>query len=189
MRHLSIADYDALEARARIDASYPALRAFHPAAFSAVNFPIRVTEERELIRYADIMHELAPRDDLRRKAFSGSEGEAIRKVAGQVRELTQRAFGRPVQALMCLFQPLLLVRAIEAIANARGRRLTVFEIGPGSGYLGAYLMNLGHAYISVDITQSLYLWQNRFFASIAHDGKEWALDARVEGDCIHIPWW
>jgi hypothetical protein len=78
---------------------------------------------------------------------------------------------------------------VEAIASARGRRLQIFEIGPGSGYLGAYLINAGHCYASMDITQALYLWQNRLFASIADDSQEWALDEGAKGKCIHVPWW
>jgi hypothetical protein len=42
---LSIKDYDAAEAAAITRAAYPAIRAFAPAAFTAVNFPTRVREE------------------------------------------------------------------------------------------------------------------------------------------------
>ena len=90
---------------------------------------------------------------------------------------------------MCLFPPIAILRAVEAIAGARGRRLKIFEIGPGSGYLGAYLINAGHSYASMDITQALYLWQNRLFASIAADGQEWVCDEGAGANCIHVPWW
>jgi hypothetical protein len=53
--NLSIEEYDRAEAQAIRRASYPAIRAFRPAAFSLANFPIRVTDERELIRYCDIV--------------------------------------------------------------------------------------------------------------------------------------
>jgi hypothetical protein len=82
-----------------------------------------------------------------------------------------------------------ILRAVEAIANARGRRLRTFEIGPGSGYLGAYLINAGHSYGSMDIVQALYLWQNRLFGSIEQDSQEWVLDEGAKGKCIHVPWW
>lgn len=88
-----------------------------------------------------------------------------------------------------LFHNIPLLRAIEIIAKARGRRLRIFEIGPGSGYLGAYLINAGHTYAAVDVTQALYLWQNRLFSEIAADGSEWILDAGFDAKCIHVPWW
>ena len=50
--HLPIALYDQREQEARLTASYPALRAFSPVAFSQVNFPTRIADESELRRYA-----------------------------------------------------------------------------------------------------------------------------------------
>jgi len=190
MRHLSIADYNDRERDARITASYPALRAFVPVAFEHVRFPSRVTDERELIRYADALHETCSRSEfLERRTFSETEASAILQLVDQVKSVTDRHFGRPVQPLMCLFHPIPLLRAVEAIARARQRRLRIFEIGPGSGYLGAYLVNAGHSYAAVDVSQALYLWQNRLFAGIAGDGSEWALDAGLQTRCMHIPWW
>ena len=190
MRHLSIADYDAKERSARISASYPALRCFSAIAFAQVSFPTRVEDERELIRYADVMQEtLSRREHLEERTYSEAEAEAIVKLSGQIRALTGNLYGRTVQPMMCLFPPLPILRAVEAIAKARGRRLRIFEIGPGAGYLGAYLINAGHSYASMDITQALYLWQNRLFASIEKDSQEWVHDEGATAKCIHVPWW
>jgi hypothetical protein len=190
MRHLSIADYDAKEREARITATYPALRCFVPVVFNIVNFPWRVTEERELIRYSDVLQEtLSRKEHLEERTYSEPEAEAILKLVGQIRALTGKLYGREVQPLMCLFPPIPLLRAVEAIAKARGRRLRIFEIGPGAGYLGAYLINAGHSYASMDPAQALYLWQNRLFGSIEQDTQEWVHDEGVRGKCIHVPWW
>ena len=192
--YLSIKDYDEMERRARVHASYPAIRAFSPVAFAQVNFPTRVAEEAELSRYADIMHEFLPRAEwLERKLYSETEARAILRLVGQIRDLTHSLYGRAVQPLMCLFLPIPILRAVEAIASARGRRLNVYEIGPGSGHLGAYLLNAGHRYAAMDICQALYLWQNRLMVTIADDCCEWAwLDG--PGACFtqratHVPWW
>jgi hypothetical protein len=145
--------FDAAERSARVDASYPAIRAFSAVAFAQVNFSVRVEEERELVRYADIIQETLSRQEyLEARTFSEAEVEAILRVVTQVRMLTGELYGRTVQPLMCLFPPIAILRAVEAIAGARGRRLKIFEIGPGSGYLGAYLINAGHSYASMDIT-------------------------------------
>jgi hypothetical protein len=121
--------------------------------------------------------------------FSEAEAEAMLQLVAQVRSVTAEHFGRAVQPLMCLFPPFPIVRAIEAIASARRRRLRIFEVGPGSGDLGAYVLNAGHEYASMDITQSLYLWQNRLFATVARGGTEWVLDEGANARCVHIPWW
>jgi hypothetical protein len=196
MAHLSIQDYDERERAARADAPSPAIRAFAPLAFDQVNFPTRVAEERELIRFADIMYEFLPRLEwLEQKGYSELEAAAICQLSDQIRVLTRSLFGRPVQPLMCLFPPIPILRAIETIAQARGRRLRVFEIGPGSGHLGAYLLNRGHRYAAMDVCQSLYLWQNRLFQHVAPDFVDWVGDpgaARRVGfqaQATHLPWW
>jgi hypothetical protein len=193
-QYLSIEDYDERERRARALASYPAIRAFSPVAFQQANFPTRVSEEHELRRYADIMHEFLPRREwLEQRFYSESEARAILRLTEQIRELTRSLYGRIVQPLMCLFLPIPILRATEAIAGRHGRRLNVYEIGPGSGYLGGYLINAGHRYAAMDICQALYLWQNRLIVSIGAECCEWAtLDS--PGPCFaheatHIPWW
>jgi hypothetical protein len=196
MRFLSIDEYNMAERQARESASYPAIRAFSPVAFAQVNFPTRVSAEQELRRYCDIMYELLPRREwLETKLYSAQEVVAIRQLVAQIRTITQRSFGRAAEPLMCLFPPIPIFRAIEAIATAQGRRLNVFEVGPGSGYLGAYVLNAGHRYSAMDNCQALYLWQNRLFASIVDDCAEWAFDRGAahgiafELHATHIPWW
>jgi hypothetical protein len=196
LEYLSIDEYDTAERTARAVASYPAIRAFSPVAFTQVNFPTRVNSERELIRYADIMYELLPRSEwLEKQRYTEQEKQAILQLVDQIRALTGDLFGRSVQPLMCLFPPIPIVRAIEAIAVSRGRRLQIFEVGPGSGYVGAYLLNAGHRYAAMDNCQALYLWQNRLLLSIAPDCSEWVSDRdrRTDGAFAaraeHVPWW
>jgi len=192
---LSIALYDQRENEARVLASYPALRAFFPAAFVQVNFPVRVTHEAELRRYADIMYETRSRKEwLNAKLYSQTEAEAMLRLSTQVEQLTARLFDRPVQPLMCLFAPIDLVRVVEHLAAAVGRRLTVLEIGLGSGHFAAYLLNAGHRVIAVDNCQALYLWQNRLLSTC--DLDEWAAaDVRTfpargaSAQATHVPWW
>ncbi|HXF54903.1 MAG TPA: hypothetical protein VNK52_12335 [Hyphomicrobiaceae bacterium] len=193
-RLLTIEEYDARERDARAKASYPAIRAFSPRAFNDVNFPARVSKEEELRRYADIMYELLARTPLlEHPLYSETEARAISRLSDQIRTLTVERFGRPVRPLMCLFAPMALLRAIETMAAMRQRRLRVYEIGPGSGYLGAYLLNAGHSYAAMEVCQALYLWQNRLMAAIAADFSE---GARFEEpppcfahQATHVPWW
>jgi hypothetical protein len=192
---LSISLYDQREIAARIAASYPALRAFSTAAFAQVNFPTRVKDESELRRYADIMYETRSREEwLTSKVYSANEAQAMLRLSAQIEQLTGMLFDRPVQPLMCLFAPIDLWRTVEHLASTAGRRLTVLEIGPGSGHLAAYLLNAGHRVIAVDTCQALYLWQNRLFGS--YDLDEWAAadvrtfpPGRGQAQVTHVPWW
>jgi SAM-dependent methyltransferase len=193
--YLSIALYDRREEEARILACYPALRAFSPVAFAHANFPVRVAHETELRRYADIMYETRSREEwLKSKLYSRNEAQAMLLLSAQIEELTGRLFDKPVQPLMCLFAPIDLMRIVEHLAATVRRRLTVLEIGLGSGHLAAYLINAGHRLVAVDVCQSLYLWQNRLLSSYDHD--EWAAaDVRTfpvrqnSPQVTHIPWW
>jgi hypothetical protein len=88
-----------------------------------------------------------------------------------------------------------LFRTVQEVARIFAKReLTIFEIGPGSGYLGAMLIAAGHRYLSSDIAQGFYLWQSHLGRTLAgHDFVEGALQpsypyptgARV----VHMPWW
>ena len=73
---------------------------------------------------------------------------------------------RPIPTLLSRMS---LFRAIMALQANFDRPLSIFEIGPGNGYLGALLLRAGLRYIGFDNAQSLYLWQNRLFVECAGD--------------------
>lgn len=191
---LSIEAYNRNALSARVTAAYPALRAFAPTTFSRINFPSSISDEIELRRYADIMYELLDRQCmLDGVLYSPDEGAAMVRLSDQVKSLTCSRFGSAVQPLMCLFPPIPILRMIKVLSDKVGRHLRVFEVGPGSGYLGAYLINAGHQYIAMDNCQALYLWQNRLFKWISPDLCEWAgikeTPAEITASVTHIPWW
>jgi hypothetical protein len=79
-----------------------------------------------------------------------------------------------------------------------GRQQTILEIGGGSGYIGALLVQMGYGYISTDITQAFYIAQNHVLNAVAGDRFiELATDPRSffdfplppTGICLHVPWW
>lgn len=190
---LTIPFYDAEEEEARIEAPYPILRAFTPTHFRLNGFPDRVTDERELRRYADIMGENTSRSQwLKTKLYTRAEADAALQLCGQVKDLTGRLYGRPVTPFMCLFGPIPMLRMVEHLSAVAGRKLTVMDVSAGSGYTSAYLLNAGHKVIATDVTQALYLWQNRLFRD-HYDLDEWAVAVRQYGripaQCTHIPWW
>jgi len=80
-------------------------------------------------------------------------------------------------------------------------RPTVFEIGPGNGYLGAMLMLEGYPYAATDISQAFYLYQNHLWNFISDSINNNLIEAvynqkepvfnhlLLPGNVIHIPWW
>src|ERR1700761_9661029 len=84
-RALPIELYNEREAEARALASYPALRAFSPAAFQEARFPTQVSREAELRRYADTMHETRSRAELlTTKKYSPREAEMMQQLSVQI---------------------------------------------------------------------------------------------------------
>ena len=60
-----------------------------------------------------------------------------------------------------------MFRLVKAMSNFAGEDLPVYEIGPGSGYLGALLVRSGHRYVATDIAEGFYLWQSRMLEAMA----------------------
>jgi hypothetical protein len=128
-----------------------------------------------------------------REPYTADEARLVRRVNDAVIEETRRAFGRAIRPWMGPLTTMKLFRAIQAIATVSGRsQLRVFEIGPGSGYLGALLLAAGHRYWSTDIAQGFYLWQSRLMRALSPASfAEGALGQSYDADTntAHMPWW
>ena len=95
-----------------------------------------------------------------------------------------------------------LARALNIFRHIRylypDGKATIFEIGSGSGYLGALLLLGGYSYVSTDISQAFYLFQNHLMnviapgrvIELADDPRSTADFDRIQpGYALHIPWW
>lgn len=107
--------------------------------------------------------------------------------------MSEVEFGRKITPWIAPLSAVYPFRIIDALSNIAKRRLSVFEIGPGSGYLGAMLTRAGHKYGSMDNTQSLYLWQSKLYSALAGDDYV-ELVFKGEGQLdkakiVHVPWW
>lgn len=203
---LSVADYDASEREARSRMGYAQISAFADTTFSAHGFPSRMSEERELFRYADFVVD-GSLDRLQQGTFFADtssqtdctfdEVVLLRKIALAAANITERASGRAHHVIFSHLSSIGQFRIVQAIANHfGGKPLSVFEVGPGCGYAGALLGLAGHTHVSYDIAQGLYLWQNRLFSFLF--GEEFAEYAgNPAADCLdgisariaHLPWW
>lgn len=202
---LTPAVYDRFERRALSRLPVPVLMAYRPVTYQQVGFPVRVTRELELLRYVD--HNFEPevpglfRPGARFapiayvNAFTPDERDLLKTVRDRVAAMTARRFGRSIRPITNLMVQMGPFRIMHEIARVSGKpKIGVFEVGPGLGYLGALLALAGHRYLSFDVTQALYLWQNRLLRTVADDDfmetatSLWRppLDARR---VIPLPWW
>src|SRR5262249_21237629 len=107
---------------------------------------------------------------------------------------TEQVYGRRSVPRAAMLRALNVVRHIRYLQP--DPRAIIFEIGPGSGYLGALLLELGYRYAATDVTQGMYIWQNHLLNAMV-PGQVAEL-ATADGDffsglgdarAIHVPWW
>ena len=120
----------------------------------------------------------------------------VNEVADIVEELTEKQFGIRVRPWASLLFCLNMFRLVKAMSNFAGEDLPVYEIGPGSGYLGALLVRSGHRYVATDIAEGFYLWQSRMLEAMAEGDFCELAEERVNGTIVdpgtrvvHVPWW
>jgi hypothetical protein len=206
---LTVERYDAAEALALAGLSIPHLMAFRPVAFESVGWPTKVRHDNELLRYVDHNFEGEVPSLYKpgaafspigyRNEFTLDELSLISAVRDRVADLTENQFGRRTRPMTNLLVQTGPFRVMQQLASAPGQKqLTVFEVGPGAGYLGAMLAQAGHRYLSYDVAQSLYIWQSRLLQAVADsDFIELAgMEATVtetretsEARVVHLPWW
>ena len=187
------------ERSGRATLSPRAVQAAAPVTFQHIGYPDKVESESDILWYADAMHEAdgdpakVMSDDF---LVSPDEWALTMEIGEIVERLTKEQFGRAVRPWSAPLFALHPFRMIEEIAAIAERKLTIYEIGPGSGYLGALLIRAGHRYLSTDVAEGFYLWQSRLqeacapgeFVEMAHLDDFSTLEdpgARV----VHVPWW
>jgi hypothetical protein len=206
---LTVERYDAAETRALAGLSIPHLMAFRPVAFESVGWPAKVRHDAELLRYVDHNFEAEVPSLYKpgavfgpigyRNEFSLDEQSLINAIRDRVAEFTENHFGRRVRPMTNLLVQSGPFRVMQQLASALGQnRLTVFEVGPGAGYLGAMLAQAGHRYLSYDVAQSLYLWQSRLLQAVADpdfielvgmDTSATETPETHQARVVHLPWW
>jgi hypothetical protein len=143
------------------------IEAAQPAGFHYTNYPTRVSDQRELWRYADVMH-----DRRAQKVFEKLGGltfhefELWAKATEYAAALTGE-FGRRVVPRNAPLAALLSYRTVKSFYD----NPTVFEVGPGCAYLGKMFLLDEQSYRSTDVTQAFSLWQATFLGA-------W-----------QVPWW
>lgn len=186
---MNINEYKKLELKARHRNSNSILEAFSPITFQESGYPIFIDSDDELWRYCDVMQEGRCKDNLDfLGGLSKSEFDLCKKTSNQIIDYSNR-LGHKVNGKNIVTRAIIAKRILGKVIPS-DEKLTIFEVGAGSGALGAMLVNSGHKYYSMDVTQAFYLHQNNFFSYIHGDNfSEWATNPGVNKKNNHIPWW
>lgn len=204
---VTVERYDRGEASGRRPLSYAEVGAFATTTFALMGYPARVEHESELAGFVDWNFSASNREYFIRDHFvrgpsvstviSADERDALRLLGDQVQTMTAGTFGRPMRPISTLLSQLGLFRVLMAMGGTiTGRPLSVFEVGPGNGYLGGLLVTRNCRYMSMDNAQSLYLWQSRLLEHLAGaEFVDWAAGPDAPPADLaayrvhHLPWW
>lgn len=189
---LSIEQYNYNEIEGKVQLSNRFIRAFRPKLFESGGFPTAVQKEAELVRYIDSMHAYSFENHYNNLCggITSDEFELLKKCTNDIYNMTKNNYHSyflvkaPMIASIC--EKRIIEAALGCVDNKR-----VFEIGGGSGTLGALLLEDNIKYAATDVTQAFYLIQNRIFNYIKENNINELVTQDVDevSDCIHIPYW
>jgi hypothetical protein len=193
---LTVEQYESHEKAAMTGLPNRVVEMVNPVVFAAEGYPTRVRSDSELWKYLDVMHETRFEGDFA-ALFGGGLTEAefgwLQSVARLAHAFSQKHFGRSLSARGSLLRAMNVYRHINDIFGGSAAR--VFELGPGSGYLGCLFVLNNWSYAASDITQAFYLAQNRLWDHASGgglrdlaDGLAWD-GSLAPGRPVHIPWW
>jgi len=194
---LTIKGYNAAERAAMDRLPNRITESCRPELFIKAGYPIEAADESGLYRYVDVMHENRDAADYQNLlgGFTAEEFELFKEISGQVGDFSQQRFGRRMLPKGALTRAMLSLRHIRMLIPPGA---AVFEVGPGSGYLGVLLATAGFRYGACDIAQGFYLyqshlWQHLFgerLVELADDNREFTGYGEIPpGGLLHVPWW
>ncbi|MDB4805118.1 class I SAM-dependent methyltransferase [bacterium] len=199
MNSLKVKDYNQAEQECMAMLPVRVIQAFQPITFREIGYPVHIRRESELFKYVDVMHEQRFENDFQ-NLFGGGlrveEFELLKRVTEWICRFSESRFGKKAIARGSVLRALNVMRHIKYVHG--DKRPTVFEIGPGCGYLGAMLILEGYPYAGTDISQAFYLYQNHFWNFITdgkvtelaeHGNNTEALAEVSPKSALHIPWW
>jgi hypothetical protein len=184
--------------------SVPEVQSFSPGTFDQIGWPHSVDRTIDLVRYVDWCNHPGARDyfadppylptQCASLMFSPAEAAVLRKISAAAGQFT-RSLGREVRPVLNHLAQIGPFRIMMEIKKRLGiDRLTVFDVGAGSGYQSALLSLAGNRTLLTDNTQGLYLFQSMLMKACCEGNvRNWLTDGPPSGPLdmlVHmIPWW
>lgn len=191
--------YDEEEAAAMEKIPNRIIQCCRPQAFLWENYPTQIGSTSGAARYLDVMQEgrlSQTFNEILDGGVTREEMQILEKVARSVHEFSSENYGKAASPKDSLARSVNVYRHIRMLVPEPPA--TVFEVGGGSGYVGALLLASGYTYISTDVTQAFYIVQNHIMNAVAPGQViELALESRnledftelPAGFALHVPWW
>lgn len=190
--NLEIENYNQLEQNAIEKLPNRIVEMCRTVMFNSEGYPSRVFKKNELLKFLDVMHETRFEHNI--KAFFDGyltqyEFSKLKDIAEACKEYSTKNFQSILVPTGSLLRAVQLFRFIDSLFSYSEKK--VFEIGPGSGHLGALCISSGIKYSSTDITQAFYIHQSHYLNFISKNNFHEALHIdQIKGDLdCHIPWW
>ena len=206
---LSIMEYNKEEKKNKLEICLAKLAAFNPTIFEQRGFSTRLIDESELWKFIDIFHDQRFSSNINFGLNSYLSREEFSQLQSYTQEILSFSskFRSSATGRNALTRALIVPRILTNLQRTgaiSSRKLNILELGPGCGYQSCMLAEMGHNIISMDCTQSLYIYQNRFYqhkkninlielASKEEPAVQDALnqieESPVTNQIFHMPWW
>lgn len=197
--------YNKTDIAKRSALAVPEVQAFSTTTFDQIGWPHSVVRAADLVRYTDWCNHPGANDYFAENAylptqcstllFTAEEVRLLRRIADGAATMT-RVLGREVRPLLNHLAQIGPFRIMMEIGKRLGReRLTVFDVGAGSGYQAALLALAGNQTLLTDNAQGLFLFQSLLMKACCGDEvvRDWVVDGRPEqglDELVHmVPWW
>jgi hypothetical protein len=179
------------------------IECFRPYHFSDVGYPFSINYIEEIWKYTECMHDgfgvQGPLDNFLsdnylKGGFTEEEFSSLKTIISAVDKIS-KLIGRQCQyPANTLYYAINQARHIVKIAPQGS---LIVELGGGSGYLGALLVQMGYRYVASDISQAFYLLQTKILEQTApagvidyvYDDNFESLSSLKPGQAALIPWW
>ena len=189
---LSVQEYNKYEKKAINQLPNRVIEAFQPTEFYNTGYPTRIETDEELWKYIDVMQIKRYENNVINGlgGLSEDEFEIYRRLTKNICEFSKKYFSKSFVARNSISRSFIVFRALRQIYNEYTP--TVYEIGPGCGYLGALVNQQGWPYYAMDNTQAFYLYQNRLWNYLSNNRVCEAIEPSsnyTPNDIVHIPWW
>lgn len=186
---LTIDAYELIERAERAELSNRFLKNISPLTYWNKGFPTNVALEQELVRYVDSQHSNALDYYMEHDCnnLTIEEFFKVSELTKVVYDFTKEKYAKDFLVKAPIVDAAFICRIIKSIESRE--KITITEIGAGSGMLGAYLLNEGYKYRCIEVTQAFYLLQNRLLPWFALATDELVTDPFNDSQFTHFPYW
>ena len=166
---LNLKRYNALEHSGMELLPNRVIEAFKPITFQHLGYPTNVNHDKELWKFSDVMHENSFQNNFEEYlgGLSLDEFKLFKELSKLSSNMIYKKYNKKLAPTSCLIAALILLRHIKYFFP--NDKINIFEIGPGSGYLGCLLSMLGHNYYCTDNTTGFTYFKTNCFKKLQRE--------------------